>query len=115
MYKGADKAMVSLTSYNATGDGFRMDARYNWAEDEHFQKMRIMTSPEAVGHILGFSFWEESVAVVPLPVHAPDDQTIVFQEGGEEEALVNCAKSKLVGFFQLCEDASLSGHPLQIK
>ena len=56
MCKGADKAMVSFTSYNASGDGFRMDARYNWVEDEHFQKIRIMTSPEAVCLILGFSF-----------------------------------------------------------
>jgi len=77
--------------------------------------MRIMTSPEAVGHVLAFSFWEKSVAVAPLPVHAPDDQTIVFEEGGEEEALVHRAKSKLVAFFQLCEDASLTGHPFQKK
>jgi len=46
------------------------------------------------------------VAVVPLPVHAPDDQ---------EEALINCANSMLVAFFQLCEDASLTGQPLAIK
>jgi len=36
MYKGTHKAIVSLRSYNATGDGFRMDKRYDWAEDEHF-------------------------------------------------------------------------------
>ena len=72
IHKGPDRANVVVSDPNDE-IGLHLDARY-------------VAAPEAAWRILRFPLHDKSHAVERLPVHLPRGQSIVFEEGAEEDA-----------------------------
>ena len=73
--------------------GLHLDARY-------------VAAPEAAWRILRFPLHDKSHAVERLPVHLPRGQSIVFEEGAEEDAYRRALSkhTKLEAYFALNEN-----------
>lgn len=95
VYKGFDCANIVIGS----GDNETM------VHDEiaTFLDARYVSAPEAMWRLLEFPMHDRSHAVIRLPVHLPNLQQIVFEEGNEKEALDQAAvrSTKLLAWFKL--------------
>ena len=62
-----------------------------------------MSAPEAIWRLREYKMHDRSHSVMRLPVHLPNQQQIVFEEGREEEALLaaRIGKTKLESWFEL--------------
>ena len=81
-----------MVSYPNDEIGLHLDARY-------------VAAPEAAWRILRFPLHDKSHAVERLPVHLPRGQSIVFEEGAEEDAYRHALSkhTKLEAYFALNE------------
>ncbi|ODM87033.1 ATP-dependent DNA helicase PIF1 [Orchesella cincta] len=96
VYKGHDAAVVHV---NAAGDPDRLD----WDEVRQFIDTRYIAAPEAMWRIREYPMHGRSHSVKRLAVHLPFQQTLVFHDGKEQEALER-AESKgttLTAWFDL--------------
>jgi len=68
-----------------------------------FVDARYISAPEAVWRISQFKLQDKSHVVVSLPVHLPGEQSVMFAENEEEEALNKAAgkHTRLTAFFEL--------------
>ena len=94
--KSPDSAYVSLIDKNRRSKAKNIE----WDEIEHYKQMRYLCPTEAAYRILGLSFGEISHVVIPLPVHLPDEQPVVFQEGEEVQAVSQDDDSRLLAWFK---------------
>lgn len=76
---------------------------YDHDEIQEFKEMRHMGAYEAHYYIMGNSFAHIYPAVEVLPVHEEFKQTIIHQEGQEEQALERHVGTKLTAWFELNE------------
>src|SRR5258705_15894 len=90
IYKGFDCANMVVTAGQLQHDEIAnyIDARY-------------VSAPEAMWRLLESKMHDRSHAVIRLPVHLPNQQRIVFEEGHEEEAFeaARTGSSKLDSWF----------------
>lgn len=98
IFKGFDCANVTITP-----DG-QSELRYN--EITNFIDCRYVSAPEAMWRLRESKMHDRSHAVIRLPVHLPNQQRVIFEEGHEEEALLaaQTGKTKLEAYFKLNEN-----------
>lgn len=70
-------------------------------EVHNYLEMRYVSPPEAFWRIYGYELSGRSHVVCRLPVHLPDCQTVVYQEGEEVEAVQEAEQrlTKLQAYF----------------
>ena len=86
--KGNDRAMASKELEGQPRD-----------EITEYEDMRSVGSVEACWHIYGFEIHDRFPSVLPLRVHLPEEQQIVFDEETELEALENQRETELTAYF----------------
>lgn len=79
IFKGFDCANVVVTSEGTSE--LQLD------EVSNFVNCRYLSAPEAMWRLLEFKMHDRSHAVIRLPVHLPNQQSITFLAGQEEQAL----------------------------
>ncbi|CAL8129145.1 unnamed protein product [Orchesella dallaii] len=80
VYKGHDAAIVQV---NAAGDPDRLD----WNEVRQYIDARYIAAPEAMWRLREYPMQGRSHTVNRLAVHLPFEQTVVFRDGDEQDAL----------------------------
>ena len=94
--KGPDRCIIS-TKATDESPGIIEDIN----EVEQFVDARYLGASEAALKIFRFPIHYRSHSVEKLPCHLPGDQSVLFEEGQEEEALsAGPPQTKLTGFFQ---------------
>lgn len=102
VYKGHDCADVESTvgtrDVNESGR-----PTINWDEISTFLDTRYISAPEACYRIFRFPLSHRSHPVYRLAVHLPSQQSIFFQPGSEESAIVNATSrdTTLTAWFKL--------------
>ena len=98
VYKGYDCANVVV----GTGD----DVKLIRDEIATYLNARYVSAPEAMWRMLEFPMHDRSHAVIRLPVHLPNQQQIIFEQGNEQEALDQAGNwgTKLLAWFKLNQD-----------
>jgi hypothetical protein len=82
---------------------------YDYDEVEATFKVRYMTSLEAYLRLVSFPIVKMSHQIVKLSVHEENGQTIVVEEGFEQEGVERAKKdTKLMAFFKLCKSDSFA-------
>ena len=67
---------------------------------------RFITATEAAYHLLGFILHKESVFVMDLPVHLPNQQYVYFKQGADMNKVKAAAnRTKLTAWFELNADS----------
>lgn len=102
VYKGHDAAIVQMSTTDGTGT-------YNWDEISMFLDTRYVGPSEAMWRLSKYEMSHRSHAIERLPVHLPLQQTVIFEEGSEENILRAAERNgtKLTKWFELnCEDES---------
>ncbi|XP_063781211.1 uncharacterized protein LOC134929546 [Pseudophryne corroboree] len=95
IFKGFDCANVAITTNG------QPELRYN--EISQFIDCRYVSPPEAIWRLRESLMHDRSHAVIRLPVHLPNQQTIIFEQGNENEALLaaQTGRTKLESWFDL--------------
>jgi len=75
-------------------------------EIKTFVDARYISAPEAYWRLSQFKLQDKSHVIVTLPVHLPGEQSVMFAEEGEEEAITKAAvkNSRLMAFFSLAAE-----------
>ena len=95
--KGPDRCIMTLKGHNGEGDS-ELDKN---DEIENFVNARYLGASESVLKIFKFPVTYRSHSVVKLPCHLPGEQSVFFEEGGEEDALdKGPPETKLTAFFK---------------
>jgi PIF1-like helicase/Helitron helicase-like domain at N-terminus/Helicase len=89
-YKGPPMASASLKNPND--------------EVEKYLTGRYMTACEALWRILGFPLVYRNVPVMPLPVHLPERERIVFGDSVRPKDIQMNSETKLTEFFIFCRE-----------
>ena len=79
-------------------------------EIAEYEDMRSVGSSEACWHIFGFPIHDRFPSVLPLRVHLPEEQQIVFDQDSEMEALENQRETELTAFFDFNREALAQGY-----
>ncbi len=95
--KGPDMAKVAITDDDEPVD-----------ECSNFESNRIVGVSEALYRIFEYNMSSQYPPVKALPVHLPNEDTIIFQEGKEKEALENSV-SKLMLYMNRPRHPDLDG------
>ncbi|XP_063781333.1 LOW QUALITY PROTEIN: uncharacterized protein LOC134929683 [Pseudophryne corroboree] len=97
IFKGFDCANVVITPNG------QPEQQYN--EIQNFIDCRYVSPPEAIWRLREYVMHDRSHAVIRLPVLLPHQQTIIFEHGHEEEALLaaRTGRTKLESWFALNE------------
>jgi len=84
----------------------------HYDEIQHYIDGRYLSASEAYWRIAQFKLQEKSHVIVTLPVHLPDQQSIMFVEDEEGNALAKAEgkNSRLTGFFQLMKKYEKARH-----
>lgn len=90
--KGSDRAAVRLSD---SGESY-VD------EISDYVEARYISPVEACWRILGFKMHSQSHAIHRLPVHLPNEHTIVFSEDMRNMPSISNRTTKLLAFFDLC-------------
>lgn len=95
IFKGFDCAHIAISSNG--------QPQLQYDEISNFINCRYVSAPEAMWRILESKMHDRSHTVMRLPVHLPNQQSIVFEEGNEEEALLaaQTGRTKLESWFML--------------
>ncbi|GBN38213.1 hypothetical protein AVEN_76074-1 [Araneus ventricosus] len=93
VYKGHDAASIRFQNENTLGHD----------EILSFLDGRYVSAPEAMWRLNEFNLSEKFRTVVQLAFHLPDQQTIVYQDGQEEEAVARAStrQTTLTSWFEL--------------
>ncbi len=93
LHKGPDKAKAAVVSEE------QVDKIKDWQTFQH------ISSAYALWRIFEFDLCGQFPSVVPLPVHLPCQDRIVFKEGKEKEAVEKSASKLLLYFHRpMCEE-----------
>ena len=84
--KGQDRVIIELNPQD---------------EVEQYQNARYISASEAFWRIYQFDLHHRSPAVEKLDCHLPGEQTVIFEDGREEEALAVEKKTKLMAYFEI--------------
>lgn len=99
IFKGFDCANIAITTNGPA------ELRYD--EISNYIDCRYVSAPEAMWRLLEFKMHDRSHSVTRLPVHLPNQQTVMFEAGHEEEALLAASSgcTMLESWFHLnrCE------------
>ncbi|GBO35792.1 hypothetical protein AVEN_161680-1 [Araneus ventricosus] len=76
IYKGFDSANMVLTT-----------GLFQYNEIANYIDARYVGAPEAMRRLLGSHMHDRWHAVIRLPVHLPNQKSVTFKDGHEEEAL----------------------------
>ena len=90
--KGPDRLMVSAEMDDETGGR---------DEIRNYKDMRCVGPCEAVHKLYGFPIASQFPSVQELRVHLKDGQSVMFEEGAEEEGLGRSRHTELTAFFDL--------------
>ncbi len=90
VYKGYDCTNVEFRAAENQTDTNKI----NYDEINQFLNARYVSAPEAMWRILEYPMNASSHTIYRLPVHTKDSQSVQFQPGKEEEALVNASLKK---------------------
>lgn len=95
IYKGFDCANIGITSEG--------DRQLQHNEITNYIDARYLSSPKAMWRLLEFNMHGRSHSVQQLPVHLPNQQRLVFEEGREEDAVAaaRTKRTKLESWFEL--------------
>ena len=102
--KGSDRSMVGVQREGVID------------EIQEYQDMRYIGSPEACWKLFSFPIFDRYPAVYALRIHMPDEQTILYQEGQERQAISgdeNSRKTELTEFFTYNQKNPLNRYPLK--
>ncbi|XP_051173501.1 uncharacterized protein LOC127289553 [Leptopilina boulardi] len=91
-YKGHDCAFIVYKDDN-------QEMQYD--EIQYYLNTRYVCPPEAMHRLYEFPMHEQSHATYRLAVHLPNQQSICFQEGLEEEAVNKFKNTTLTAWFKL--------------
>lgn len=99
IYKGHDAAVVQVNEGTNTGT-------LDWDEIKSFLDTRYISAPESIWRLRKYEMSNRSHAVERLPVHLPQQQTVVFEAGSEEKELRAAEKrgTKLTKWFILNDE-----------
>lgn len=91
VYKGPDRCTIEIGPVDEIKK--YMDARY-------------VAAPEAAWRIFGFDLYENKPAVYRLAIHTPDEQSVIFAEDGDPQAVAAKAEgqSSLLAYFVAMQD-----------
>ena len=82
-----------------------MTIRKDDDEIKSYLDARYVSASEACWRLFKFSLQERSHKVERLPVHLPNQQTIIFEEGAHIPNIVaNSTNTKLTQYFDICND-----------
>ena len=103
IFKGYDCADVLITTENR--HNAEPEPVYQHDEINNFLSGRYVSPPEACWRIFEFNTHGRSHTVQHLPVHLPEQQTVVFDEtnGSNIQERVSISTSKLLEWFKLNE------------
>ena len=98
LHKGVDHETVA---FNVAEDGRAVLVNHD--EVTSYQQGRYLSSSDADWNLACFTKYQNSHVVFQFPIHLPGGQTILFEEGMEEEAIRHEATrhTKLTAFFRL--------------
>ena len=102
--KGPDRAMVSAEMEDHQGGR---------DEIENYKDMRCVGSCEAAWKLFQFPIASQYPSVKDLRVHLDEGQTVVFEEGEEEEGLARSRNTELMAFFELNKTLRLANTPIE--
>ena len=94
--KGADKAKVAIANDDEGVD-----------EITDFQSTRYVGAAEAIWRIFEYHLSSQFPPIKALPIHLPNEDSVIFEEGKEKEALENCV-SKLMLYMNRPKDPMLN-------
>jgi len=92
VYKGHDCASVRISSNTIQCD-----------EIQNFLDTRYVSAPESMWRTLEFKMHEQSHTIIRLAIHLENQQTVYFEQGQEETAVLNAFDSTLTAYFKLNE------------
>ncbi|XP_043474034.1 uncharacterized protein LOC122506104 [Leptopilina heterotoma] len=92
-YKGHDCAIIGYKDNN--------NKEMQYDEIIHYLNTRYVCPPEAMHRLYEFNMHEQSHATYRLAVHLPNQQSICFKEGLEEEAVNKFKNTTLTAWFKL--------------
>uniref|UniRef100_A0A7I4XXQ7 ATP-dependent DNA helicase n=1 Tax=Haemonchus contortus TaxID=6289 RepID=A0A7I4XXQ7_HAECO len=97
VYKGPDRAALHMMRTNGEEGARAIN------EIDAFVNARYVCAPESVHRLLGFELHSKSHTIYRLQVHLPEQESIVFQGGQEEEALRRATErdTTLTAYFKL--------------
>ncbi|XP_051168410.1 uncharacterized protein LOC127286139 [Leptopilina boulardi] len=95
MHKGHDSAIIGYKDDN-------QEMEYD--EIEHYLNTRYVCPPEAMHRLCEFNMHEQSHKTYRLAVHLPNQQSICFKEGLEEEAVHKFKNTTLTAWLKLNEE-----------
>ncbi|XP_043473610.1 uncharacterized protein LOC122505828 [Leptopilina heterotoma] len=106
-YKGHDCAIV----------GYKDDNNKEMQYDEiiHYLNTRYVCPLEAMHRLYEFNMHEQSHATYRLAVHLPNQQSICFKEGLEEEAVDKFKNTTLTAWFKLNAENPEARNPKDIE
>ncbi|XP_044014055.1 uncharacterized protein LOC122856420 [Aphidius gifuensis] len=101
IYKGHDAAAIVVQETDTNGD--QVDQTIHHDEIREFIETRYVSPPEACARILNYSLHGRSHAVVRLPVHLPNQQTVMVDDIDNEDAIQAALnkESMLIAYFAL--------------
>ena len=90
VYKGHDCANIKMNVMN-------------WNEPDQFMDSRYISAPEAIWRIREYRMHDQSHSIVRLAVHLEKMQTVYFEEGDEDEAIISATlkNTTLTAWFLL--------------
>ncbi|XP_051157417.1 uncharacterized protein LOC127279225 [Leptopilina boulardi] len=92
MHKGHDTAIIGYKDDN-------QEMEYD--EIEHYLNTSYVCPPEAMHRLYEFNMHKQSHATYRLAVHLPNQQSVCFKEGLEEEAVNKFKNTTLTAWFKL--------------
>ena len=102
IYKGYDRTYMTIRKDDDEIKSY-LDARY-------------VSASEACWRLFKFSLQERSHKVERLPVHLPNQQTIIFEEGAHIPNIVaNSTNTKLTRYFDICNDNQENPEIMNLK
>ncbi|XP_044005535.1 uncharacterized protein LOC122850453 [Aphidius gifuensis] len=101
IYKGHDAAAIVVQETDTNGDQVRQEIHHD--EIREFIETRYVSPPEACARILNYSLHGRSHAVVRLPIHLPNQQTVMVDDIDNEDAIQTALskESMLIAYFAL--------------
>lgn len=96
VYEGHDAAIVQMSTTDGTG-------AFNWDEIQTFLDTRYVGTAESMWRLSKYEMSHRSHAIERLPVHKPQQQTVVFEERAQENMPRAAERNgtKLTKWFEL--------------
>ncbi|XP_046655037.1 uncharacterized protein LOC124348808 [Daphnia pulicaria] len=106
VYKGHDCSNIESKTGTHHQAGEENEQVFVWDEISTFTDTRYVSAPEAAYRIFKFPLSDRSHTITRLAVHLPLEQSVFFQPGNEEQAVIDAAtkETTLTAWFILNRD-----------